>query len=356
MTNTMGIAYEIISRAPCRVSFAGGGTDIEPFPKLYGGAVVSATVDLMMEARLSFRNDGAVVIHTNRRPEPLVYDSVASVKFDGQLDFVKAIIRKLYKRTDGLELTLNSAVPMRSGLGGSAAMSVATIEAFNQLTGRKHLTRAEVAEVAFVIENEEVGNPSGRQDQYAAAFGGFNHFVFSGGSAVTVTPLVLDQHQRERLQSSMMLVWLDQRQENSGEIISGQQNSMRSGDGILPALRATVERVGAMKAAVLRGDLGGISSLLRGLWVEKKKFSSKITNPAIDDIYMQMRQAGAKAGKVCGAGGGGYLLLCFEPDKFTSLVRRAKDMGREIRLFTFYPAGVTATVETLKDAVEGAEG
>ena len=332
---------------PCRISFAGGGTDVSPFPETYGGEVVNATISVQMRATLRLRTDRRAIIRTNRRPEALVYDDLRTWQFDGQLDFIKAITRKVHPCDIGFELSLQSAVPNRGGLGGSAAMAVAVLGAFNYFRLGRYYTPRELAETAHIIEVEDMGNPGGRQDQYAAALGGFNYMRFGGGANVDVRPLRLSAGSAglNDLSGGMFLVSLGRRPLPSGAINGQVSKDMKDGNGTLAALQETKALVPQMVAALEQCDICQVGQLLDALWIIKKRFHPGVSNDRIDGIYDTLREAGMLGGKVTGAGGGGHMLVCFNREDRVRMIRTAADLGLPILPFVFTTDGLQMRAE-----------
>jgi len=336
-------AVEVHSQAPVRISFAGGGTDVSPFPELYGGMVVNATISTFMRATLRLRHDSRIVIRANTRPEPIEYPSLRDMRFDRRLDFVKAIAKAMYRREEGFELWLHSAVRMRSGLGGSGAMCVAVQGVFNHLLGDDRLDAYELAELAYSTETIALRNASGRQDQYAAALGGINHIVFEK-DRVEVHPVEIDGERLERLKDSILLLWLGERPAASGGIIEEQTRGVQTGGEVLEAMKRTKQRVLDMRDAVRDADWRRIGELLDVLWEHKKRFSAKISNPWIDSVYARMKRVGMIGGKVTGAGGGGHMMACCDPRDRQRVVAAAEAMGVRVVPFDFVFSGVRTWV------------
>lgn len=330
---------EATSQAPARISLAGGGTDISPYPEQFGGEVVNATISIFMLARLRLHPDPRVIIHANTRPEPMIYESFDRMKFDGRLDFIKAAARTLYNLDHGFELYVYSSLPMRSGLGGSGAMCVAVLEAFNALANGHRLNHYKLAELAYEIETDQLQNASGRQDQYASAFGGFNHFEFLGGNHVRVSRIDIGRAEERILNQAMILLWIGERCA-SGRIIEDQTNGVRGGGSVLEAMHATKDAVGDMHEALQNLDIQRIGELLHALWNMKKRFHRRISNPRIDEIYGRLIKAGMIGGKITGAGGGGHLLACCHIEKRDAVLAEAAAMGLRNVPFTFVRAGV----------------
>ena len=252
MANGNGLyELEIISQAPTRISLAGGGTNVSPYPEQFGGEVVNATISIFMLARLRLSRDPTVIIHANTRPQPMVYPSFKDMAFDGQLDFIKAAAQAMYDGRGGFELFVYSSLPMRSGLGGSGAMCMAVLGAFNAVRHGRKLNHYDLAELAYEIETVQLGNASGRQDQYAAAFGGFNHFEFLGGNHVRARPVDIGRAGERILNQALLLFWLGERKA-SGGIIEDQRAAMKNGGSTLEAFHASKKRVAEMHEALQR--------------------------------------------------------------------------------------------------------
>ena len=346
--------FEILSQAPTRISFAGGGTDVSPYPETYGGTVINATISIYMLARLRLRNDTKVVIEVNTRPQKIIYPDVTQLEYDGRLDFVKAIVKKIYTRSEGFELYFHSSLPLRSGLGGSGAMCVAILGAFNQLLEHKRLNNYQLAELAFRIETDELGNASGRQDQYAAAFGGLNQFEFIGGDHVRVNPVNVPLAGCRTLNHALMLLWLGERNP-SGRIIEDQVEGINKGGDQLEAMHATKRCIPEMLEALHTVDIRRIGELLDGLWQQKKRFSKFISNPEIDDIYARLQEAGMIGGKVTGAGGGGHMLACCEIDRRDEVLAVAERLGVRPVPFAFVHEGILSWTSPIRTILNGAQ-
>jgi D-glycero-alpha-D-manno-heptose-7-phosphate kinase len=301
----------IRSKAPLRISFCGGGTDISPYLEEHGGVVLSATIDKCAYGSLRLRDDALVQVHS------LDYDLIANYRldtrlvYDGELDLVKAVINNLNGESKtGLDFFIHSDAPPGSGLGSSSTMVVALI---GLLRHWHHLplTNYEIARIAYKIEREELGIAGGMQDQYAATFGGFN-FIEFGANAVIVNPLRIERATLNELEYSLLLVYTG-RTRLSSNIIKSQVHSYTSKEmSVLEAMDEIKQITVEMKNALLRSRLQDFGSLLHQAWKNKKKMAKQITNPEIDTLYETARRHGALGGKILGAGGGGYLLLMCE--------------------------------------------
>ena len=332
----------IHSQAPCRISFAGGGTDCEPFVTRYGGCVVSATIDPVQRVELRPLDTPDIIIRSNVHPEPIQYAHSGKMSVSHRLGFVSAIARELHDpERGGFEIALFANVPAQSGLGGSGAMAVAVIGAFNELRERKY-TSAEIAELAYRIETDAVGNPTGRQDQCAAAFGGWNYIEFTKDGA-RVEPL-FDRREEfartDEIADGLLLFWLGERHTASGDIIKQQSENINGSGSPLTAMMKTKELVPKMRDAIVSGDIDRAGKLLDRLWQEKQEFHPRISSPRIDRLVAGLKSAGAFGCKVTGAGGGGHLLVACPPEMRRAITIHAETFGVKAVPLTFNPTGL----------------
>lgn len=329
------------ARAPLRISFCGGGTDLMPYAAEHGGLVLSCTV--ARHAYATLRPLPRRVI----RVRSLDYDRFASygldepLIFDGKDDLVKGCLRRLEVNVEatGLELFLETYAPPGSGLGASSALVVAVIGTFNSW---RHLglDRYTIAELAYEVERKDVGIAGGMQDQYAAAFGGFNLIEFRGEGDVIVNPLRVDEQVVHGLEYNSLLVFTGATR-MSGRVIESQLTNMAAGTrSVLGALTRMKELALEAKAALLRGRLSDLGQILHEEWLHKKATSSSITTGQIDYLYDEARRHGALGGKVSGAGGGGFMFLLCPYDRKPAVVRRLTELGADVSPVEFCPHGV----------------
>lgn len=324
----------IRSKAPLRISFAGGGTDVSPYVEERGGVVLSATIDKYAYGSLRLRADQDITVQS------LDYDIVAKyhvddeLDYDGELDLVKAVIKNMANgHKQGLDFFIHSDAPPGSGLGSSSTMVVALIGLLRHWQ-RLPLTNYEMAKLAYYIERRELGIQGGMQDQYAAVFGGFN-FIEFGPSAVIVNPLRIDEGILNELQYNLLLCYTG-RTRLSANIIKTQVDAyVRRKKTVLDAMdelkRLTVE----MKNALLQGQLDGFGRLLHEAWVNKRQMAKQITNPGIDTLYETARKHGALGGKISGAGGGGYMFFYCEFDRKHLIAEALETLGAQVVEFGF---------------------
>jgi D-glycero-alpha-D-manno-heptose-7-phosphate kinase len=308
------------SRAPLRISFAGGGTDVSPFPESEGGAVLSATIDRYAHASLESRDDDQISVHS------VDFDVTVRIGPDedpadsGELELVRAAIANFGRGPRGYDLLLESGAPPGSGLGSSSTVMVALVKLLSAHQGSS-LSEYEVANLAWRIERLDLGIVGGKQDHYAATFGGVNFIEFDG-EHVLVNPLRVADETINELQHNLLLAYTGLTRASS-EIIQDQTGrvNVRNSD-VLGALRMQKSLATEMKRALLKGKLHDFGELMNVAWEHKKRMSPKISNPLIEEAHDLAMKAGALGGKVTGAGGGGYVLL-YAPYQAVHSVRQA---------------------------------
>ena len=295
----------IRAKAPLRVSFAGGGTDVAPFPEEEGGLILSATINRYAYGALAAREDDNITIESLDYGMSVDYGPDDDLGFDGKLDLIKAAILKLGR--GGFDLFLHTNAPPGSGLGSSSTVVVTLIGLLKEFHGLP-LTDYDIAELAFTVEREDLGIKGGMQDQYAAAFGGFN-FIEMDGGRVLVNPLRVPDDVIHELEHNMLLAYTG-RTRTADHIIEDQTSRFQErNEDAMAGLRMQKQLASEMKDALLRRRLDDFGALLGTAWESKKRMSSRISTDFIDGAYDAAIAAGALGGKVTGAGGGGYMLF-----------------------------------------------
>lgn len=331
-------SQQLRARAPLRISFAGGGTDVPPFPRAEGGCVLSATINRYAYGSLRPRNDRRVSIESVDFGMTAEVDLDEEIGINGQLDLVKTAIRRFgTPDSGGYDLVLRSNAPPGSGLGSSSTMMVA----LTGLLGEHHgiaLDEYETAQLAHAIERVDLGISGGMQDQYAATFGGFNFIEF--GDKVIVNPLRVRDEVVNELELSLMLCFTGTTRA-SGKVIEDQTRRVSEGSfDALSGLRAQKELAVAMKSALLRGELRSFGELLGEAWKQKKRMSPLISNSRIDELYDIATKNGALGGKVTGAGGGGYILFYCDFNRKHRAIEALEKAGASIVEFSFESKGL----------------
>jgi len=323
------------SKAPLRISFAGGGTDVSPYVEEKGGAVLSTTIDKYSYATLRLRPDKHITINSLDYDVVAKYKLDAPISFDGKLDLVRAVITRMNgnDHNQGLDFFIHSDAPPGSGLGSSSTMVVTLIGLFKQWR-RLPLTNYDIAELAYHIERKDVGIRGGMQDQYAAVFGGFNFIEFTA-SAVIVNPLRVDPVILNELSYHLLLCYTGKTRLSANILTTQVDAYVRREEDVINAMDELRTIAISMKNALLRGHLAEFGSLLHEGWINKKRLAQQITDPHIDELYDVARKNGALGGKILGAGGGGYMLLYCEFDKKHIIAEKLEKLGGQVVKFDF---------------------
>ena len=320
----------IRSKAPLRISFAGGGTDVSPYPEQLGGVVLSTTINKYAYVTLEPREDTELNIHSLDYDISVKYDINGDLRYDGEMDLAKAAFKK-FDISTGLDLFLHTDAPPGSGLGSSSAMTVALIGVYKHFT-RKSLTSYEISHMAYEIERNDLHISGGMQDQYAATFGGFNFIEFLPDSVV-VNRLRIESSILNEVEYNTMLCYTGRTRLSAG-IIDKQIGYFVSGrEETLQAMEELKKITVDMKNALLLGNLSDFGELLHLSGENKKKMNPLVTNDFIDNLYSEARKYGAIGGKILGAGAGGYLLLYCRFDKKNSVAARLEEIGGQIVSF-----------------------
>ncbi|MEM3846476.1 MAG: GHMP kinase [Candidatus Parvarchaeota archaeon] len=331
----------IRSRVPLRISFGGGGTDVSPYCDEYGGVTLNATIDRYASVTLKPTKNEDIIVKSIDYDLTLNYKINEDFAFNGQLDLVKGVVRIMKEKFDlreGIEIYVQNDAPPGSGLGSSSAICVALIGAFKELL-RLPLTPYDIAELAFKIERIDLGIKGGRQDQYAAAFGGFNFMEFYKDHTI-VNPLRLSEDLIDELQYSLVIAYIGGSHE-AASILDRQINNVKNrNQNSLEAMHKIKEIAIEMKNTLVMGKLGKFGKLLDKEWMYKKEMAEGITNEKIDKIYESAIKAGALGGKISGAGGGGYMFFFADFDKRYSVIRTLKEYNAEIIDFSFTNHGL----------------
>jgi len=325
---------EIIrARAPLRISFAGGGTDVDPYPEMNGGAVISTGIDRYANVSLNLTSKNKISVRSQDYGLLEIFEDISTVSYNGKLDLVKAALKSMDLVDSSFDAIIHVDSPPGSGLGSSSAMTVSLLGALLELM-KKKLTPYEIAEKAYQIERIELGIKGGRQDQYAATFGGFNFLEFKK-SNVKVTPLkIRNEILNELLASSLVCDTKGRR--ISAHILERQSKSYESGKKeVLDNLDLIKQSAYEMRKALENGMIKEMGGLLDEGWEHKKKLDSNISNPDIDRIYDKAISLGAVGGRLMGAGGGGHFLFICNPDYKEYVSEGLKKIGCEIVKINF---------------------
>ncbi len=325
------------SRAPFRISFGGGGTDVPPYCWEHGGAVLNTTINRYAYSSLSLGGEEVTIRSVDMNLE-LKY-TTAKLPYDGKLDLIKAVANQFNLR-EGFVVETYSEMPPGSGMGTSSSLAVSLIAAFTEALGLK-MEKQEMAMLAYHVEREELGQLGGYQDQFAAAFGGLNLMEFFK-DRVNVKPVAVKEEVLEELQYRTLLFFTG-KAHFSHEIHSDMKKKYEEEKEKEKIVRDELKRIAyELHKALLKEDLDYFGQLIDENWTFKKKMSEKISDEAIDSVYQRLKDAGALGGKIQGAGGGGFLLMFVKKDKRGEVIREAMKAGLEPFSFRFEREGVKA--------------
>jgi len=334
------------SRAPLRLGLAGGGTDVSPFCEQHGGCVMNVTIDKYAYVTIDAPDPGQVVFHAQDVGKHEANAPEAVVADDGPLQLMKGVYLYLSDtylggKRPALRIRTHSDAPPGSGLGSSSAMVVALVTAFSECFSLA-LGEYEIAHLAYKIEREKLNLSGGKQDQYAAAFGGFNFMEFYADDRVIVNPLRVKSWIWAELESSLVLYFTGVSRA-SAKIIDEQSRNIREGrsDSLAAMHRLKTEAI-QMKEALLRGEIHRLAEVMQSGWEAKKQSAANITNPMIDEIETLAFSHGAKATKVSGAGGGGFMMFICDPAARVDLMAALAQAGGTLYNANFTPYGASA--------------
>ena len=319
------VIYPMIirSKAPLRLGLAGGGTDVSPYCDLYGGCVLNVTISMYAYCTIKPSNDGKIVFDATDLKERVETHTQDTLDLDGSLLLHKSTYNKIVRKFAiskplSFEMTTYSDSPAGSGLGSSSAMVVAMIKAYMEWLNLP-IEEYEMAQLAYEIEREDVGLPGGKQDQYAATFGGFNFVEFFSNSIV-VNPLRLKTWIKNEIENSLILYYTGASRVSPKIIEEQIKNTHENNIDSVTAMHETKQSVFVMKEAILKGDFVGFAKSLRSGWDAKKRMSNAITNSSIDTIHDLALKNGGYAAKISGAGGGGFMMILCDPKKRYGLI------------------------------------
>jgi len=334
----------IRSKAPLRLGLAGGGTDVAPFSDLYGGAILNATISMYAMATIKPRNDGRIILNALDKQEAYSFDRLQELPINGELDLIKGIYNRVVKDFTheplSFELSTYVDAPPGSGLGTSSTLVVAIVGAFAEWLNIP-LGEYDLAHLAFEIERVDLNMAGGKQDQYAATFGGVNFMEFYADDKVIVNPLRIREKYLDELAHNLILYHTETSRLSSAIIEEQRKNVMAGNEQSLDAMHKLKEQSVMMKEAMLKGDLDRIGEILNFGWEFKKKMANGITNPFLDRIYDAAMENGALGGKVSGAGGGGFMFFYCPGSTRSKVVEALEKIGGQTKRYEFTSKGLT---------------
>lgn len=334
------------ARAPLRLGLAGGGTDVSPYADLHGGAVMNVTIDRYIYASIDPAPPGEVVLESQDLGLVVRCPAVAPLPLDGRLDLLKAAYNRIVRDfLDGeavpLSLATYSEAPPGSGLGSSSTLVVAVVQALAERFALP-LGEYDIARLAYLIERQDLGLAGGRQDQYAATFGGFNFMEFRAGDAVIVNPLRIKPWIACELEARTLLCFTGVSRESAAIIAEQARNVAAGAARSIEAMHRLKASAVAMKEALLTGDLDALAATLRAGWESKRQMAQGIATSTIDQAIAAAMAAGAIGGKVSGAGGGGFIMFLVPLERRRAVMEALAARGHRVEGVRFTAEGATA--------------
>lgn len=331
------------SKAPLRLGLAGGGTDVSPFSDIYGGCILNATISLYAYCDIVPRQDGKIIFITEDRGERFESVSKRELPMDGNLDLLKAIYNRVIKDFDlpaqSFELHTFVDAPAGSGLGTSSTLVVAVLGAFVQWLSLP-LAEYDIASLAYSIEREDLCLAGGKQDQYAATFGGFNFMEFYSDNKVIVNPLRIKDKIINELSRNIVLFYTSTSRDSAVIIERQQKNVISNNTKSIDAMQQLKKQAVLMKEALLKNDLDKIGDILNLGWEYKRQMASGISTNLFEDVYRAALEAGARGGKISGAGGGGYIFFYCPDCVRYKVIDVLNNFGGKVRRFEFTKEGL----------------
>ena len=332
------------SKAPLRIGLAGGGTDVSPYSDEYGGAILNATVSLSAYASIEPIPENTIIVKALDRHEEEQYDWAPALPINGKLDLLKGVYNRIQLMyglpVTGFRLSTFVDAPAGSGLGTSSTLVVAILGAFVEML-KLPLGDYDIAHLAFKIEREDLQLAGGKQDQYAATFGGVNFMEFYGNDKVIVNPLRIHSEYLHELGNNLVLYFTATSRESAHIIKEQVKNVNDKDEKSIEAMHQLKEQANMMKEALLKGRLNEIGEILDFGFEQKRRMAHNISNDKIEAIYNAAKNAGATGGKISGAGGGGFMIFYCPNNTRYAVIDTLKSFGGEIKNYSFTKYGLT---------------
>lgn len=330
------------SKAPLRLGLAGGGSDVSPYSDIYGGLILNATINLYAYCTIEETDDGMITIESLDSGVNRSYPVSKSLEIDGEASLIKGVynrvVRDFGKGCRSFRITTYNDAPAGSGLGTSSTMVVCILKAFTEWLSLP-LGDYETSRLAYEIERKDLGLSGGKQDQYSAAFGGFNYMEFLKNDIVIVNPLKIKRWVTDELEASLILYYTGASRSSAAIIDEQKKNTSSGNPTAIEAMHRIKQSASDMKLAILKGDMEEFARIIGQAWEDKKKMASAITNPRIQEAFDVALSAGAWAGKVSGAGGGGFIMFVVTPTGKAAVVKALDALDGRVVPFQFTEGG-----------------
>jgi len=331
------------SKAPLRIGLAGGGTDVSPYSDLYGGTILNATISLYAHATIEPLPEDKIILEAADRSEQQAFELSPQLPINGQLDLLKGVYNAIRHDYDffksGFKLTTFVDAPAGSGLGTSSTLVVAIIGAFAEMM-RLPLGEYDIAHYAYDIERNRLKLAGGKQDQYAATFGGVNFMEFYGEDKVIVNPLRIKQQYLFELENNLLLYYTSTSRESARIIEQQSKNVVEKKGTSIDAMHQLKQQAQMMKEALLRGRLNEFGEILDYGYQQKRKMAEGISNPLMEEIYETAKAAGASGGKISGAGGGGFMIFYCPGNSKYNVIKSLERFGGHHKNYQFVEHGL----------------
>ena len=332
------------SKAPLRIGLAGGGTDVSPYCDLYNGAILNATLSLYAYATIEILDQPKIILHAWDQGEMQEHEWSEALPIDGELDLLKGVYNRIQKdygiKRGGFKLTTYVDAPAGSGLGTSSTLVVAIVGAFTEML-KLPLGEYDMAHYAYEIERKDLKLAGGRQDQYAATFGGVNFMEFYPNDKVIVNPLRIKREYLFELEHNLLLYFTATNRE-SAKIIEKQAGNVTNKDqSAIEAMHQLKVQAQMMKEAVLKGKLSAIGEILDFGFQQKRKMAEGISNSRIEEIYEAALRSGATGGKISGAGGGGFMIFYCPGTTKYKVMQALEGFGGKEKKYEFVKIGLS---------------
>lgn len=327
-----------------RIGLAGGGTDVSPYCDLFGGAILNVTISLSAYATIELLSEPVIIVEALDRKEREQYPLSADLPINGTLDLLKGVINQVQKDygafKKGFRLSTFVDAPAGSGLGTSSTLVVAIIGAFVEKL-KLPLGDYDIAHYAFEIERNYLNLAGGRQDQYAAMFGGVNFMEFYADDKVIVNPLRIRPQYMHELENNLLLYFTASSRESASIIKEQVKNVNQQNEKSIEAMHQLKEQARMMKEAFLKGRLDELGEILDYGFQQKRKMAANISNSEIEKMYNAAIRAGATGGKISGAGGGGFMIFYCPVNTRYAVAEELLKYGGEVRKYSFTKYGLT---------------
>jgi len=332
------------SKAPLRIGLAGGGTDVSPYSDQFGGAILNATISLSAYASIELLDEPKIILQALDRNETEEHAWSKELPINGKLDLAKGVYNRIQKdygiNAKGLRISSFVDAPAGSGLGTSSTLVVALIGGFYEML-KLPLGDYDIAHYAYEIERKDLNLAGGKQDQYAATFGGVNFMEFYDADKVIVNPLRVKPQYMHELENNLVLFFTSTSRESAVIINEQVKNVQSKNEKSLEAMHQLKEQARRMKEALLKGKLNEFGEILDYGFRQKRNMAANISNSLIEEIYESAKRSGATGGKISGAGGGGFMIFYCPGNSRFKVIETLKGFGGEVRDYNFTKYGLT---------------